>query len=605
MIDEVRRVGIVVGGNEKNWSPPTKKILRVGEKDADKYLRKVVFDLDQKKVYLGDEIKVDAQLTDEYLFYGDVGRGSNSPKTHVTTKKLENITWLRAKPKERTKNNGPVFHALVNTIEKHELDSYQGLMRLRVLSERVLNDFYIRTDKDGYQLAEPYRKALNPNKDDILFTVTVVENKEEIDFAKIPEYKKIIEKEYLSSESRRGICHICHLEKSDVKKDPSFKNGTLLKMFNVDKRGFFKNLEKGGSFESFSICEECLKQAHNGNQFITDNRFNIISEKSGNLFLFVVPDIDVNEVNKEHLNNGLSQLRASITGNNSSYDRLKMGIVSALEKWRKITLVFASMQSSKIDVRKVIDDVPPSRFEELDYVFERVSIRFAKEFGAYKWNMHLSFPGIMPKSTANKYRLYTEIFSALINGYQCDFIQKLAVKRFQEDLYSREKYPFKTFLKYVWLGVVIDQASGRSGEEVNMTEKGDVEKWLKDVGYSDAQKALFYVGQLLAEIARYQWKRNNNKSVLNKLNYSGMTADRVKRFMVELSDYIKMYGLEKNGLDVALYAKAFDEINRHNAEMGDAELNVFYILSGYAYQTGRMIQAATESSKEEVSQVEQ
>ena len=110
------------------------------------------------------------------------------------------------------------------------------------------------------------------------------------------------------------------------------------------------------------------------------------------------------------------------------------------------------------------------------------------------------------------------------------------------------------------------------------------------------QQALFLLGVLLGRVAHRQYvdSEGRSKPVLDKLNYGGMSLPRVLTFATELFDKLRQYRL------LTEYSPAENELLYSLATIGltaeragwrltDQE-NVYFILAGYAYETGRIIQ---------------
>ena len=110
------------------------------------------------------------------------------------------------------------------------------------------------------------------------------------------------------------------------------------------------------------------------------------------------------------------------------------------------------------------------------------------------------------------------------------------------------------------------------------------------MSYTDAQKAMFYLGKVLNSVAHAQVKKkHDSKPVLNKLNFNGMDKRAVMRLRLDLMEKCKQYDvLNYNELN---FSKFNDLYNPEKSNLTSEEA-VFYLLAGYSFRT------PTEAEKE-------
>jgi len=141
-------------------------------------------------------------------------------------------------------------------------------------------------------------------------------------------------------------------------------------------------------------------------------------------------------------------------------------------------------------------------------------------------------------------------------------------------------------------------------EDVRMDYLRDLRETLSDeqsgylerLHYTEEQAALYLLGTLVAEIANAQWRlgpggRNGDKTILNKINYGGMTVSRAQRLATDLFDKLTQYR-DRNrrpllqGRNEVIFAQAQALLTQHRDDWSlDAAQNVYYILSGYSHAT--------------------
>lgn len=127
-------------------------------------------------------------------------------------------------------------------------------------------------------------------------------------------------------------------------------------------------------------------------------------------------------------------------------------------------------------------------------------------------------------------------------------------------------------------------------EETSNDYQKQIESFFNQMAYNINQKAMFYLGRALDNIAFAQLAKNHPKPILNKINYNGMDKDDIIRLRKDLAEKAKQYneiifkGKKYNILKSAEYnfisfTKYF---NYNNWNMNPQEA-VFFILSGYSF----------------------
>jgi len=108
-----------------------------------------------------------------------------------------------------------------------------------------------------------------------------------------------------------------------------------------------------------------------------------------------------------------------------------------------------------------------------------------------------------------------------------------------------------------------------------------IENFFSRMNYTDAQKAMFYLGRALNVVAYQQFKKGyETKPVLNKLNYNGMDKDDIVRLRKDLGEKTQQFSLH------ALTEYSFGQFTRlfdYNKWSLKPEETLFFILSGYSY----------------------
>ena len=137
--------------------------------------------------------------------------------------------------------------------------------------------------------------------------------------------------------------------------------------------------------------------------------------------------------------------------------------------------------------------------------------------------------------------------------------------------------------------------------ELNLNQKQ--KQYLEKLQYSQNQTALYLLGVLIGEIANSQYRlglegKGGKKTILNKLNYQGMTLNKVQQLAVDLFDKLRQYRdgqrrplLNARNEKIFAHAQALISEGAGSWNLTPTE-NVYYILSGYSHST---LQAITSS----------
>ncbi|MBO3842630.1 MAG: hypothetical protein FGF48_09505, partial [Candidatus Brockarchaeota archaeon] len=92
-----------------------------------------------------------------------------------------------------------------------------------------------------------------------LYTVSVRTNGEVVDLVKTEGYREFTRLMlYEAEEKRLGRCHFCNEEK-EVMANPAYPEGSLLIVYNVDKKGFLSGLSgsSDSKLKTHAICVDC------------------------------------------------------------------------------------------------------------------------------------------------------------------------------------------------------------------------------------------------------------------------------------------------------------------------------------------------------------
>ncbi|RKX92248.1 MAG: hypothetical protein DRP84_10335 [Spirochaetes bacterium] len=465
------------------------------------------------------------------------------------------------------------------------------------------------------------KKEKNWTKKDIaLFTIKV----DGQFLVNLPEYRTYIENSIVSnlfSEGETGICHLCQEEKEITNDTSKLK----FKYYITDKIGFSSGLQREGFFKNFSLCKDCYKKLLAGESFIENNLRSYLAGTN----LYIIPKF-------------IFDISYSIEGLKRWANYINISLVStvSLEGLRKfkeqiedypdfeeqknnfiLNLLFYRKAQSEFKVLKLIKDVPPSRLDILREEESEIHDIGVRVFGENsRWylglgKMYYLFPVRKSKQEVVDYKKVLEFYDSLFSGrvipYKFlirQFVELACVYRFEKfDNYNIGK-PDDTDIGLVYAMLEanlilvylkkLNLLKEGDNMEVDKTDlEGEIKEYVKEMGYSKPKTAVFLLGYLIGEVANAQYKKGGTKPILNKITYQGMNVGKIMRLANEIFEKLKQYD-KLSSYNEKIFAEMKKLLDKHieNWEISDQE-NVFYVLSGYAYNTYRAIKSKKDENK--------
>ncbi len=162
---------------------------------------------------------------------------------------------------------------------------------------------------------------------------------------------------------------------------------------------------------------------------------------------------------------------------------------------------------------------------------------------------------------------------------------------------GKEKVPFDfaikdAVFKYSALIYALKQLNLLDMEKIT-TSLPEAEKFHSDsqlrilaffekMNYTEAEKALFYLGRVLDSVGRAQYdKLHKSKPVLKKVNYNGMDSDAIIRLSLDLREKTRQYDIIRfTDPDFTRFTSLFNPKQWPLSE----EQNVFYLMAGYSFR---------------------
>ena len=146
-------------------------------------------------------------------------------------------------------------------------------------------------------------------------------------------------------------------------------------------------------------------------------------------------------------------------------------------------------------------------------------------------------------------------------------------------------FKYQAFIQVLKRLKLIDMENLQENPEPQKSYGEEVEAFFIRMRYTPEQKAMFYLGRMLNKVAGIQEQDNKKKSVLEKVNFSGMSEGELARLRDSLIEKATQYRTKyPSGLkSVLFYNKLFVNFFNYNHWSMPPQEAVFFLLSGYSY----------------------
>ncbi len=635
MLEALKEIGEVLTSREGEVEFPIRRVPK--EEDVEEpLLAKIIFDIDAGELDCDCLIRCDEERAREFLWVGNA-RG-NKPQLMLTTDRREYLL-------ERFTPHKWAIGAIVEEIERKELHRRPHIRELYDLLAKISEKFFSKRESLLQEFEELLRRRGCDPQQLVLYTVSVRRRGEVVDLTRLPGYREFLrhvlyesgskrreKRDYESGLRRTGRCHVCGRE-GLVLADPAYPEGTLLKIYNTDKAGFMPNLseEPENLLRAHAVCPDCKKKVVLGYNYVERN----LSSKIGKLTVYLIPRVVGLELSYRTLDKVKKEVGSvfdavkTLENLRKAEDVLKILLDDLARKAGGLyflDIVFGSPGRSDFAYQYYIQDVPIMRLVELADTLSNVSSEVADIFheSAERWSIGFEdiynmFPLRTVRGQAVEWKPLVELYNSMIMGTK--YPRKTVVSK--AVLFARiirygtyEGYSVRppkdgeaglcrNILKYsvlLRLGEQMGIIEPERGEKPDLSGSGlpeDIEHFVSVMGYTKRQTALFLLGVLVGRIGIEQYnKGDEKKSVLNKINFDGMSDERVKMLANYVLEGLRNYRILDRYTE-AIYANMKRLLDESLKVPGDPVDNVFYILSGYAYITLRHITRGRASQQSE------
>jgi len=499
-------------------------------------------------------------------------------------------------------------HYAIWTSLKDEIKDKDEKLEKKI--EQVEKIFYENDElkKNYKEDIESYLSKNNIIKKKIAFWVVKIDN-EYIQNNK--SYLNLIEKKILEEKAETGkiICHLCSKETEKFYTDFS---RLKMKIYINDKLGFSQNISNNWE-GNFALCEDCYKILIRGQSFIL-NKF---SSRVGNINYLIIPEFIKEPTNLNK--NKLEKWSEYIKFYKNPFEFFNNEFEEKIENYKEfedhdnfvlLNYLFYEENNQQFKVFGLIKDIPNGRIEKLRKKFKEIRNEFRVFFEDDYIIKNLSdiYYLIPLRISDNKIvdiqkimNLFSNIFNENpvdIDNLIYDFTVGFKAIFYENNAYHLSKFFNNNQIKYILKTHQLLKflKGGESVMNLDDLEK-DYKDYIEKCSFDEKKTALFLLGIVIGKIGSIQYTQYNYKPILEKVNFNGMNEEKLKILYSEVCEKMKQLDIYGNYEVIYALSKQLFDKNFKNWDLKSYE-NTYYILSGYAFETYRIIKGGSRNDKE-------
>jgi len=587
------------------------------------YIAPLVFDFDQNDVYWSNDIvEFDAEKSAMDFYNLKVKGGNNSAFYFCAEPKKFNQIYKTLFGKEEPKTEAEKHSDFVKIINENIFELVNSeIYNLTKEAESLKEKFFVllNDDSNKINIVSSLNKKYGASKFALVYVAFKKESSEIKPFFEIDGYQQFIEKKFFENKNENAsvdsdkLCYVKNEFCNDVNVAEFGLRYNLNKIFvettihyanDIDKRNFGKN---------YNLSAESIKFMERASTFLLKEMVTKIADVTHVIIPEFRTSIHANYKKVFQTMRRDSDIAFHPTTFEEFTDRIESRIKEIREGKDIYWLNFFAIESDGnfLKFTQQIKHVSQPYFIDVFETFVKSGLNFQKWIGSkYIFNISNIYFLFPYKKDAAKTNEALKITASILEGKKInkDILIKNYINLVLCHVYNRHKaysnvrekdktdYALKEatysylalFNALTNLNLLKEELFMENNEELDlnkvteeMTYGEKVELFFEKMGYTDSQKALFYLGRALNMIGNAQAaKSHDTKPVMNKLNYSGMNKEQIIRLRNELSDKARQYQLiDKMNFSLGKFTKLFDV---NNWKMSSQEA-LFFILSGYSY----------------------
>ncbi|NSW76425.1 MAG: TIGR02556 family CRISPR-associated protein [Candidatus Atribacteria bacterium] len=583
--------------------------------------------------------EIDERVVRDYLWVGNCK--GNIPQDRLTTDRIWYLLSDSLPNLAKKLEDGGFKDVLAGLLKAFFVEQKVGEKTVQVLDFRKIKGF--PQDVPFPQGEEPkaflreyvkvffqkLKECYGFSEEDLgLFAVTIEGRKP----SEMEEYMAYLEKSIVDEQfedSFEGICYVCgrrDILTCDTARLPDKFYITKLITFSSELLGKGK---EGGFAKNFALCRECYKDLLAGMRYLR-NYLNVVL--AGNT-LYLIPGLFFHPVEKP-LTTGwmdLSKRYVVSTFTPEAFLEFEEKVERHLTDYRElealidytyVDLLFYWSRQSAFKIKKFIREVPLRRVKEIRGVLREVQ-KLGEELLGRDGEWLLSLNGmyyLLPVRAGEEveHRKILDLYERLFLGYPVDrrMLMKFFLILAQVYYFGRQDYNVKPGNNPdlgMAQAILRTQLLLKMFEKLSLIERGEktvefdsgvvsaeMEEYVKKMGYSEEETALFLLGYLIGEIGAKQIQGGDSakKPILGKINFNGMSVRNLLTLSSEVFEKLDQYRIRHYNEKIFAVMKSLMDAHIKDWRLSEAE-NVYYILSGYAFHTYRMVAGRKREEEEQ------
>lgn len=579
-------------------------------KEKINYVLKVIFDIDNK----------DIVISKSNLFEFSK---NNSPKDyyHISTlqgryRKIYITTELKKTDNLKTTffgNHGALKGDFTSYIEDEFPTLKESLFYLALKSIFTLKDLETKIDKQT--IIESL--SLSSNENLVLITSSIINSKLKINeptfLFELYGYKDFLSQRFLEkTKGDSGFCYVNGYLSDSVCQANFDKRFSLNKIFVKTTKNYFSYFDDLRAYQSYQISEDVRFNLEEASTYIISNLRTTIAGISSIVFPTFLSSSKINISEVLPRINRIKDLAFEYREFQNVLDDIEDQISDELF-WLK----FVSYESdgNYFKILAIIKDIPQFYFIKLLEKLVKTSLQFDEYFKPkFTFNLYTIY-NIIPVRSNSKGEVLSKHNEALLIIKDIIEKRKISFARiidsFVELMLVHRFKRFKQYKQFSWrhesnfdyevfnaifnysilfkILIDLDLLENHNFLGDTMDDKGNqINKSISDffykMNYSQPQKAMFFLGRMLDNIAYAQYEnKHESKPILNKINFNGLDCEDIQRLYEALFEKARQYGVVNRIQYNSSNFIQFFNPNEWNGNGLSKKEALFFILAGYSF----------------------
>ncbi|HNR67770.1 MAG TPA: TIGR02556 family CRISPR-associated protein [bacterium] len=611
MLDNIAQIGEIVAKEQSNNIFDS--ILE--NNSSLKHCIAIDFDLKSKKIKFdllkSDERGLSKEIFSEFLLLPN--EKGNRPQFFSTSKKLDylisqslpNLADKLTNDDLKSKLNA-VIDTFFTVNPRHQSSRYRKVINPQFLPELSVDLEKNTKAKDAIGdyvnlLTKHIENLFQVKGRECFYTLCV--NSDPI--VKQQAYRDFITEQHLQNafdDNRHSICAVCGKTEQVTSNTTRF----LMKFYVTDKINFSSFFEADNNYKAVTLCASCYQNFILGENWIASH----LKSRLGRFSFYLIPQFMMSNKQNERIWDILKNLPDDFnTIKTIRVTSEKQGVLFDSRFSGEpfvINFLFYKKSQASFKILNLIKDIPPYRLlaincklNEIGELNGKINIPDSIHFDLddIYWLVPIRKKGAEHQECKKILQIYNNLFIAIPmqkNQLLSHYVDLAHLHRFESyKLYQigKQQNPewamMSDTIKWNLFFLFLDKLNLLGGNHMESSSTIWIPEKLEPIftefGYNPAQQGLALLGYVIQTVAYAQYKEGlKNKPVLGKINYQGMTHEKVIRLFNELFEKIHQYR-KHIGFAERYLASGQQLYLCGSGQKLTAHERVFYILSGYSF----------------------